>query len=228
MNILVIAAHPDDEVLGCGGSICKWSKKGYEVNVLILAEGITSRDSKRDRNLRESELSELEKSAKEANSILGVKSLQFLCFPDNRLDSVDLLDIIKSIEDKINELKPEMVVTHHVGDLNIDHYLIHKAVLTACRPYPQQIVKKILTFEVLSSTDWNSYTSNTTFMPNWFEDISDTLENKKRALNAYASEMKSWPHSRSIKAVEHLAKLRGASVGFDACEAFTLIRWLKN
>ena len=227
MKYLVIAAHPDDEVLGCGGSMAKWAKEGHEVHVLILAEGSTSRDKQRDRASRTEELSLLAQSAKRATYILAVESVELLDYPDNRMDSIDLLDVVKEVEKKNEELKPDVVVTHHGGDLNIDHRVIHQAVITACRPQPGQTVKRILSFEVPSSTEWQSPSSGNPFVPNWFEDISDTLELKIKALEAYESEMRKWPHARSIKALEHLARWRGATVGAEAAEAFMLVREIR-
>ncbi len=228
MNILIVVAHPDDEVLGCGGSIAKWSRDNSEVHVLIMAEGATSRDKSRDRVAYQNELSHLAQSASKAGEILDVQSVELLNFPDNRMDSVDLLDVVKAIEDYVKKLQPEVVVTHHAGDLNIDHQIIHQAVITACRPQPEQTVKRILTFEVPSATEWNSSTYVSPFTPNWFEDISDTLELKIKALEAYESEMRKWPHARSIKALEHLARWRGASVGVEAAEAFMLVRQINH
>ena len=227
MNILVIAAHPDDEVLGCGGSIAKWSRAGHKVYVLIMAEGATSRDKTRIRDIRKNKLFQLKESAQKAGNILGVKSVTLLDFPDNRMDSLELLDIIKEIESVVYKLKPEVVVSHHSGDLNIDHRIVHEAVMTACRPQPGHPVKRILSFEVASSTEWQSQAHSTPFLPNWFEDISGTLDVKIKALKAYHSEMRKWPHARSVKAVEYLAKWRGASVGTSAAEAFVLLRELK-
>ena len=223
-TILVISAHPDDEVLGCGGTIAKHVYDGNEVHVLILAEGVTSRDDKRDRKRREQDIRKLKDMANEAHKILGICSTKLLDFPDNRMDSVDLLDVIKVIENKISEINPEIIYTHHSNDLNVDHRITHQAVFTACRPEPGAIVKKIYCFEVPSSTEWEAHMAKTPFMPNTFVDISDTLEQKLDALKAYKSEMKPWPHSRSIKAVAHLARWRGASVGFEAAEAFSLSR----
>jgi N-acetylglucosamine malate deacetylase 1 len=227
MNILIVAAHPDDEILGCGGSIAKWIKDGHEVNVLIMAEGATSRDEERNRDVRQEELRKLVQAANRAGEILGVRSVDLLDYPDNRMDSVDLLDVVKSIEDTIQKLKPKVVVTHHAGDLNIDHQITHQAVITACRPQPGQTVRRILSFEVPSATEWQSYACVSPFIPNWFEDISDTLNLKIKALEAYESEMREWPHARSIKALEHLARWRGASVGAEAAEAFMLVRNVK-
>ena len=224
MNILVVGAHPDDEVLGCGGSMAKWSNAGHEVHVLILAEGATSRDAVRNRDLRSEELSALKSAAYQAGEILGVKSVQVLGMPDNRMDSMDLLDVVKVIEFEIEKMNPEMVVTHHAGDVNIDHRVIHEAVVTACRPQPGQSVKRIQSFEVPSSTEWQAPGSGPSFQPNCFVDISETIELKVEALETYASEMRDWPHSRSLKAVDHLARWRGASIGCNAAEAFLLMR----
>ena len=151
-DILIVAAHPDDEILGCGGSIAKWVKDGHEAHVLILAEGSTSRDKTRDRASHQKELAHLASSAKEAGKIIGIHSLNLMDYPDNRMDSVDLLDIVKTIENFVEKIKPNVVVTHHSGDLNIDHRIVFQAVITACRPQPSHSVKCILSFEVISST----------------------------------------------------------------------------
>ncbi|HHT9112413.1 MAG: PIG-L family deacetylase [Planctomycetes bacterium] len=223
-KILVIAAHPDDEVLGCGATIAKHATMGDEVHVVILAEGVTSRDERRDPKGRKSDLSELSKAAHSANKILGVKSLTLHDFPDNRMDSLDRLEVIKVVERFIDKYRPETVYTHHAGDVNIDHKVIHEAVVTACRPTPSQPVKTLLLFEVLSSTEWQIPGSASWFMPNWFIDVSTTIDAKLQALKAYRSEMRPWPHARSIEAVTHLAKSRGASIGTEAAEAFALGR----
>lgn len=223
-KILVIAAHPDDEVLGCGATIAMHAIKGDEVHVVILAEGVTSRDDRREPKGRKSELSELSKAAHSANKILGVKSLTLHDFPDNRMDSLDRLDVIKVVERFIDKYRPETVYTHHAGDVNIDHKVIHEAVVTACRPTPSQPVKTLLFFEIPSSSEWQTPGSAVWFMPNWFVDVSSTMDAKLQALAAYRSEMRPWPHVRSIEAVTHLAKWRGAGIGTDAAEAFVLGR----
>lgn len=223
-KILVIAAHPDDEVLGCGATIARHAKSGDSVHIVILAEGVTSRDDLRDRLRRDVELSELAKAAFSARDILGAKTLDLHEFPDNRMDSVDHLDIVKVIEKFLNMYEPEVVYTHHAGDVNIDHRCIHEAVITATRPQPGQTVKTLLFFEVPSSTEWQPPGSAPAFAPNWFVDISSTLSLKMEALAAYKTEMRSWPHTRSCEAVEHLARWRGATIGSDAAEAFVLGR----
>jgi len=230
-TVLVVAAHPDDEVLGCGGTIAVHAARGDDVHILIMAEGITSRDRMRDEKARDGELSELADTAKKVGLFLGAKSVDLLCFPDNRMDSLPLLDIIKEVEARLERIKPNIVYTHHHADLNVDHQITHQAVITACRPYPEQMVNMILFFEVPSSTDWQTAGNAIPFAPNWFVDISKSLtegvsplEKKLQTLKSYESEMHAWPHSRSIEAVKHLAKHRGASCGISAAEAFMLGR----
>ena len=227
-TVAILAAHPDDEVLGCGGTIAWHIAKGDEVHVIILAEGITSREENLNVNKSKKILNQLIKSAKKAHDILGTTSLNFLNFPDNRMDSLDLLTIVKIVEKELSQISPGIVYTHHVNDLNIDHQRTNKAVMTASRPYPNQSIKKILTFEVQSSTDWQQPNSNNNFVPNCYIDISGYLTKKLQALEAYSLEMRPWPHSRSNKALKHLAYWRGSTVGFKAAEAFQLIRELKK
>ena len=225
-KVLVVAAHPDDEVLGCGGTIAKHADAGDQVQVLIVAEGATSRLQKRDRLQADEELSILAQSAQRAGSILGAAGVELLDLPDNRLDSLDRLDLIKCIEQRIEKHQPQVVYVHHAGDVNVDHRRLHEAVVTACRPTPGHPVKRLLSFEVASSTEWQPPGSASVFQPNWFVNISPQWRRKREALEAYASEMRPWPHARSLKAVEHLARWRGAQVGVEAAEAFCLLRQL--
>ena len=224
MNILVVAAHPDDEVLGCGGAIAKHSQQGDIVNILILAEGATSRATSRNPEQWQFELSALAIAAKETSRFLGAKAVDLHNFPDNRMDSCDLLDIVKVIEAAIQKFQPTVVYTHHSGDVNIDLRRIHDAVIAACRPQPHHPVKTLLFFEVPSSTEWQPPGSAPAFAPNWFVDISTTLADKVDALTVYESELRSWPHPRSIEAVKHLAHWRGATIGVSAAEAFIVGR----
>ena len=223
-SILILAAHPDDEVLGCGGTIAKLSAEGATIHVAFLADGVFSRIG--DQIKQQDELQIRRKAAQKACDILGVNSLSFGDFPDNRMDTVALLDITQAIESLITEHQPDTVFTHHAGDLNIDHRRMHEAVVTACRPQHGHPVKTLLCFEVLSSTEWQLPGSAPAFQPNWFEDISATLNRKMAALDAYAAELRDWPHPRSKQGVEHLAHWRGATVGVDAAEAFILGRKL--
>ena len=222
-TIAVIAAHPDDEVLGCGATIARHTAAGDRVHVLIIAEGVTSRDAAQSRANAQVELSDLAASARRAHGILGSARLEMLGFPDNRLDSVNLLDVVKPIEVFLAEVLPEAVYTHFPADLNVDHKIVSEAVQVACRPLPGSRLRQLIMFEVASSTEWR-VASSVNFSPNYFVDVSATLELKKQALSAYASEMRPWPHARSIEAVEALARWRGASVGVLAAEAFVLGR----
>jgi LmbE family N-acetylglucosaminyl deacetylase len=222
-TILVIVAHPDDEVLGCGGTIARLTSEGSYVYTLILGEGVTSRDSKRDRTKRENEIAELRKQAEDANKILGVKKIYTTDFPDNRFDTVPLLDIVKTIEKIKEDIKPDIVFTHHCGDLNIDHQITFKAIMTACRPIKDESVKELYSFEIPSSTEWNVL-SSTYFMPDYFVNINKSLEIKINALKEYKTELRDFPHPRSLKAVELNAKHWGVKMGYEAAEAFKTIR----
>ena len=215
-KVLYIAAHPDDEVLGCGGTIARHVDKGDVVHILIVAEGSTSRQQQRDRSQAADELSALAKASHAAASILGVAGVELLDLPDNRLDSLDRLDIIKRIEERVDRHQPECVYIHHAGDVNVDHRRLHEAVVTACRPTPGHSVRRLLSFEVASSSEWQPPGSAPFFQPNWFVDISDQWPRKREALVVYASEMRPSPHPRSLEALEHLARWRGAQVGVEA------------
>ncbi|HWS68408.1 MAG TPA: PIG-L deacetylase family protein [Steroidobacteraceae bacterium] len=223
--ILVVAAHPDDEVLGCGGTIAKLAALGADVSVLFLSDGVTSRLGG-DSAAHQVQLDARNAAARRAAEILGVRNLVYGKFPDNRMDTIALLEITRSIEDLIAQIKPDTVLTHHAGDLNVDHRRVHEAVVTACRPQSGHPVRTLLNFEVPSSTEWQLGASAPAFLPNWFEDITTTLERKLAALDAYEAELRAWPHPRSRKAVEHLARWRGATVGAQAAEAFMLGRQL--
>ena len=225
-SVLVVAAHPDDEVLGCGGTIARHAEAGDQVQVLIVAEGATSRLQYRDRGQASDELSALAQAARKAGDILGAAGVELLDCPDNRLDSLDRLDLIKRIEARMDRHQPQVVYVHHAGDVNVDHRRLHEAVITACRPTPGQPVRRLLSFEVASSTEWQPPGSAPAFQPNWFVDITSHWLRKREALAAYASEMRPWPHARSIEALEHLARWRGAQVGVEAAEAFCLLRQL--
>ncbi len=218
---LVIAAHPDDEVLGCGGTIAKLAGQGMIVHVAFLADGVASRGSITP-DIQE--LSSRRSAASKACAILGAQAPTFGDYPDNRLDTIALLDVVKTVESLISAYRPAIVFTHHAGDVNVDHRRVHDAVVTACRPQAGHCVKTLLCFEVASSTEWQLPNSAPAFMPDWFEDISGVLERKCEALQAYSHELRDWPHPRSEKGLRHLAHWRGATVGVDAAEAFVLGR----
>lgn len=222
-KILVVAAHPDDEILGCGGTMAKHAQAGDEVQVLILAQGLTSRDS----SVGQKKLDQLHQTAIKANKSLGVKKVHFAQLPDNKLDTVALLDIAKVVEDRIDKFQPQIIYTHAANDLNQDHRQTHQAVFVAARPQPGQSVKEIFLFEVPSSTEWQDPHFGSPFMPEMFVDIKSTLKLKLKALKFYKGEMRAWPHSRSFKGVESLANWRGSSIGVEAAEAFLVGRSIR-
>ena len=220
-NVLVVAAHADDEALGCGGTIAKHRAAGDSVSVCFMTDGVGARGHE------EAEAATRDSAAKAALAQLGVERFQRHAFPDNGMDQVPCLDLARAIEAEIERVQPDMVYTHHQGDLNVDHRATHEAVMTALRPQPGQRVTTILTFEVMSSTEWRAPSPATAFTPDWYVDISETLAAKRRALECYALEMRDWPHSRSVEALEHLARHRGATMGCAAAEAFKLVRALR-
>lgn len=226
-KVLVIAAHPDDEVLGCGGTIAKHINDGDKVFVVILGEGITSRDEKRDAEKRKREIKTIKKHIHKAGEILNVTDIYIYDYPDNRFDTVSLLDIIKTIEKIKNKIKPDIIYTHHYGDLNIDHRITFDAVMTATRPVQGESVKEIYSFEVPSSTEWYVPSAESYFMPNVFIDISETIEKKLQALKVYKSEARQFPHPRSPEAVKSIAKRWGSNSGLKYAEAFCLVRLIK-
>lgn len=221
-NILIIAAHPDDEILGVGGVVKRLSGEGKCVRAVILGEGLTSRkDARADTS--QNELDMLQEDARRSAKIIGYQSIGFCNFPDNRFDQVDRLDIIKCVSTFVEKYHPDTVFTHHHGDLNIDHRRTCEAVLTACRPVGCYGVKRIYAFETPSSTEWN-YTYVEPFMPNLFYDVSHTFEYKQRAMECYRTENTVWPHPRSAHALSALAEYRGSSIGVDKAEAFMVLR----
>lgn len=221
-RVLVVAAHPDDEVLGCGGTLAKWRRQGAEVQVAFLADGVAARGGD-----AEAALQRRRAAALAANAALGLPEPWFGRFPDNRCDTVALLDMAQAVEALVARFSPDTVLTHHHGDLNIDHQRVQQAVFTACRPQRGHPVRTILCFEVPSSTEWQAPAPALAFVPQWHEDITKTLDRKLEALQAYDEELRPWPHPRSLRAVEALARWRGTVVGCEAAEAFTLGRLVR-
>lgn len=222
MKVLVIAAHPDDEVLGCGGTIANHVANKDEVFVMILGDGVASRFTGQGAQQNTS-LKIRRQEAKKAADFLGVKQVFLLDFPDNRFDTIPLLDIVKNIEQVKHEINPDIIYTHHSGDLNIDHQITFDAVLTAFRPLPGSSVRRILSFYVNSSTEWH-YSGAVSFHPNVFSDISRTLPQKIAAMEYYKSELCPYPHPRSLKAIEYSMRYWGSCAGFVAAEPFMLVR----
>lgn len=217
--ILIIVAHTDDEIIGCGGTICKHIEDGHKVFAMSFTDGISSRSIKSKKLKKARYL-----SAKKASRFLGFKWIKNLNFPDNQLDKVPILKIIKQIEKIKDKLKPSIVYTHNFSDLNIDHKLIAEATLTAFRPTPDSKLLEFRTFEVPSSTDYSQIKHRKNFVPNLFVDISKFWKKKNNALKIYKSEIKKKPHSRSFEGIKNLAKLRGNQSGLKIAEAFEIIR----
>ncbi len=223
-RILVVAAHPDDEVLGCGGTIARHADEGDEVQVLFLTDGVGARGISSSGPACQARKS----AAHAAAATLGIGEVQFLGLPDNRLDSVNLLDVVKPIEHIVQEFRPSVIYTHHGGDLNVDHRISHEAVLTACRPQPGASVSRILFFETPSSTEWADPSIGPAFRPTCFVGIAEQMSRKTAALRLYEEEMRPFPHARSLEAIEALARTRGCAAGLPAAEAFVILREIRS
>lgn len=224
-NVLVFAAHPDDELLGLGGTVRRLSNEGVIVNAIIMAEGLTSRAETRAKAVK-TELDELQADARKAAEIIGYKSIEFCGLPDNRMDSLELLDVIKIVTRYVDKYMPDTIFTHHHGDLNVDHRITCEAVLTACRPVGGYCVKRIYAFETPSSTEWN-YNYSEPFTPNVYYDVTDTLEVKVQGMACYRTESTEYPHPRSAEALRSLGRFRGTNVGLEMAEGFMLLREIR-
>jgi LmbE family N-acetylglucosaminyl deacetylase len=222
-SVLVVAAHPDDEILGCGGTMARLIREGHQVRIAILAEGMSSRYPTRE-GVDQGQLGHLHEGAQKAADTVGAKELVLCKLPDNRLDTVPLLEVVKTVESLVARFQPEVIYTHHPGDLNVDHGVVHRAVLTATRPMKGQCVREIYAFEVPSSTEWAFQRLEPSFRPNVFVDIADTLEVKISALRCYDTETREFPHPRSPEALRAIAARWGSVVGLQAVEAFELVR----
>lgn len=220
MNVLVVAAHPDDEILGCGGTLAKHIAAGDPVSIVFFTNGVSSRAKEQGAT----DAFERQKAAEKALRIIGIEHVKFLDLPDNAMDSLPRLTITQALEESTYDMCPDIVYTHHPADLNIDHCLTHEAVMTCFRPQPGEALPDILLFEVSSSTGWASPQMGALFVPRHFVDISDFLEKKLEAVNAYSMEMRTFPHARSPEAVRHLAGYRGSQIGMLAAEAFDVAR----
>jgi len=219
-KVLIVVAHPDDEVLGCGGTIAKFVDEKKKVKVIFLSDGESSRLKKVNNKKNFFRRA----CAAKAMKVLGVKDFSFNEFPDNEFDKVSLLTITKKIEAEIQKYNPDIILTHHNSDLNIDHQITSKAVLTACRPKIKNNVKLILFFEILSSTEWNVASKKLFFNPNWYEDITKYLNIKIKAIKCYKKELRKSPHPRSLETIKALSVFRGSSSGVKNAEAFQLGR----
>jgi len=221
MNVLVIAAHPDDETIGAGGTITKHVKKGDGVYLCVVTKAYPP-------NWSEDSVKERRREVLEVSKILGIRKTYFLDLPTVKLDTIPQKELNDLISNCVNEVKPDVVYTTHGGDVNKDHRLVFEATMIATRPSPESLIKKVLSYELLSSTEWTFGLTERPFVPNVYVDISDTLENKIKAMSIYKSELKEYPHPRSLEAISTLAKKRGTEVGLKAAEAFMLIREISD
>ena len=220
MNIAVISAHPDDELLGVGGTVARHVDRGDRVRMAIMCEGISVRyDPERH--------AEVQAQAKAAAAILGVEDLVQKELPDQRLDTLSLTDIVREIDAVLAGFEPEVVYTHFGGDINRDHRILTEAVLVATRPYAAPSVREVLMFETPSSTEWGSATLLPAFQPSVFVDISSTLDRKVEAFLRYTKEVRPYPHPRSAEALRDRARYWGSLVNYRAAEPFAVVRSLR-
>jgi LmbE family N-acetylglucosaminyl deacetylase len=226
MNVLVVAAHPDDELLGCGGTAARLAREGHVVCMAILGEGLTSRTARRT-DVSASALKDLGGCSRRVADLLGVKELTLHGLPDNRFDTLPLLEVVKVVEGLIERWRPTAIYTHHGGDLNVDHEVVSRAVLTATRPMENHPVRELYMFEIASSTEWGFQQLSPVFKPNVFVDIETTLSLKLEGMGMYESEARKFPHPRSGEALKAIAQRWGSVVGLKAAEAFEAVRLIR-
>lgn len=225
-RVLIVAAHPDDEVLGMGGTIAKYAMNGDSVAVLIVTDGSSSqyRDNEDLEQIIENKKRETQESAR----ILGISRIYYGDQPDMKLDVTAHVDVNNAIEKVIDDFAPDVVYTHFPGDINKDHECVYKSTLVACRPVPGQTVKELYSYSVPSSTEWNVQNTQNVFTPNVFVDISGGYEEKKySAMSAYSTELRDYPHPRSVEALKVLDRAVGVQVGMECAESFMLHRCIR-
>lgn len=225
-RIMVVVAHPDDELLGLGAAMHRLINEfAVTAHVIILGEGITSRSDLRDTEKWKQELEIHRKNIKDAQAAIGYHSVGIYDLPDNRFDTIALLDIIKIVEKEKKEFRPDVIFTHHGGDLNIDHRRTFEAVITACRPLAEENVKTIIAFETPSGTEWRASSDPHQFVPNLFISVSEkNVQAKIKGMESYEFEKRAYPHPRSPQALTILAQRWGIANGCNYAEAFCLIR----
>jgi len=214
-RILVLAAHPDDESIGCGASIARWTAEGHEVAVWFATDGVSSRHTQPET------AAERLAASRSALALLGVETLYAEGFPDNAMDTVSRLAVCQAMDRALSEFKPTRIVTHSQADLNVDHRIVGECAAVVSRPIPGQLITSVWHFEVPSSTGWFR-DGQGTFSPTAFVDVSDYWHLKAQAMTAYGPEIPAWPHARSTEAMEALARFRGSSVGIVSAEAFEI------
>ena len=219
MKVLVIAAHPDDEVIGAGGTIANHVKRGDHVYLCVVTKAYPPEWSEEIIKVKRQEVLNV-------SEILGIKQVYFLDLPTVKLDTIPQKELNEHISKCVKEVQPEIVYTTPRGDVNKDHRLVFEATMEATRPIPRSPIRKVLCYELLSSTEWAGPFIENAFTPNVYVDISETLEIKLKAMSAYKTELKEYPHPRSLEAISAFAKMRGSSIGVNAAEAFMLVREL--
>lgn len=220
MRVLVIAPHPDDEIIGVGGTIAKRAKAGDEVYVCIVTKG-------KEPLFKEEFIEQGRKECREADAMLGVRETIFLDFPAVMLETVPRYEFNGKIAEVVQRINPDEVYIPHRGDMQIDHQMVVDAAMVAVRPRGKNYPKRVYAYETLSETGWNIPNTVNEFIPTVYEDITDTLEIKLKSMDVFQSQLSPFPAARSIGAIEALAKFRGATVSVEASEAFSLIREVK-
>lgn len=225
-RILIVVAHPDDELLGLGATMNKVINETDAItHVVILGEGITSRSNDRNVGAWKEELEIHRSNISRAQKVIGYHGVSIYDFPDNRFDTVALLDIIKIVEKEKQQFKPDIIFTHHGGDVNIDHQRTFEAVLTSCRPMQFETAKTIITFETPSGTEWRLPSDPRHFLPNMFISVEeDNLIAKIKGMESYEFEKRAFPHPRSPEALRIQAERWGVAVGCRLAEAFCVVR----
>ena len=227
---MVVVAHPDDELLGLGASMHKLIREtDVETHVVILGEGLTARSDKRDVEKWKAELKQHREDIRAAQKEIGYHSVSIYDFPDNRFDTVALLDIIKVVEKEKSEFKPDIIFTHHGGDVNIDHQRTFESVITACRPMSHEGAKTIITFETPSGTEWRASTDPRHFLPNFYIEVSEEdVQAKIDGMEKYRFEKRDYPHPRSPEALKVHARNVGVTVGCEFAEPFCIVRTIQS
>jgi LmbE family N-acetylglucosaminyl deacetylase len=216
-RVVVIGAHPDDELLGAGGTLARHVLAGDEVHAVVVADGAGSR-------YPPELVATLEKQARRAAEVIGFASLRFLSLPDQRLDTIPLIELTQRLEGALDEIGPAVVYTHFPGDVNADHGLVARCAWTACRPYSRPRLRRFAVFETPSSTEWSWPMPGTQFQPSLFVDVTDTLAVKIAAMECYETELRDYPHPRSSRALRERASYWGSHVGRPAAEPFVVLR----
>ncbi len=217
MKVVILAAHPDDEILGAGATLAQHARNGDAVHAVVMVEGATSRYEVAMRDA-------LEAAGRKAAQVIGMQSIRFERFADQRLDTVPLVEVTQRMEGILEELDPEVVYTHFPGDVNADHGVVARAAWTACRPYRFPRLHRFAAFETPSSTEWGWPLAGDTFAPNLYVGVESTLETKVAALECYDSELRDYPHPRSARAIRERAAYWGSHVGRQAVEPFMVLR----